>query len=468
MSKCRKLNRKQSCTLPSLPDDCLNEVLTYLYIAEAMPLMSCCKEVRTTVRHTMSSIPRDIVFPSCFVRDQRVEKALTIMRNVCAQGIDIRGVTVNETELKLHFLEDILSLAACHDDWRVIDLLLEVTEVSVNCHSAVRPFLRLFNTPLSYAARYNSLGSMRRLLQEDDIDVDVSNPLVAATCAGHLSAVELLLGEPDINVNYPDRETALSAAAGNGRLDILERLLQHPDIDVNRMQPLVAAVAGGHIDVIRRLGREKALDVNDGRPAIAAAHRGNVDVMAELRKLNVDLNCVAHAHRTPLIVAIEKGHAGMLEYLVKQKDAVDVNKQSVLHVAAMGGKESDVGMILSRDDVDVNRLHIGVDVLGPCGMVQGTPLQLATRFSNVGVVRVLLQDDRIDVNKRDSRGRTALHGAAMLGSQRSTMYHLLLSHDGIDPTIKDNDGQTAEWHYNNYEYEDGRARERRSRRARRR
>ena len=65
--------------------------------------------------------------------------------------------------------EELLCIAACKDNEDVVDVLLRVTSVDVECLSTVRRSLTMYTSPLGYAAQHGSVRVMRRLLQEDGI-----------------------------------------------------------------------------------------------------------------------------------------------------------------------------------------------------------------------------------------------------------------------------------------------------------
>lgn len=69
-----------------------------------------------------------------------------------------------------------------------------------------------------------------------------------------------------------------------------------------------------------------------------------------------------------------------------------------------------------------------------------TPLQFAAEFGLVENVRVLLENEDIDVNAKTTNGMTALHIASANG--RAEIVNLLLKHPNTDPNIQDKMLQT--------------------------
>ena len=58
-----------------------------------------------------------------------------------------------------------------------------------------------------------------------------------------------------------------------------------------------------------------------------------------------------------------------------------------------------------------------------------------------GIVRLLLSDDRVDVNRRNNHGQTILHIMAGHWGDEAIV-QLLLSHEKTIPDLRDNDGRT--------------------------
>ncbi|KAG0134304.1 hypothetical protein HOY82DRAFT_554582 [Tuber indicum] len=58
-----------------------------------------------------------------------------------------------------------------------------------------------------------------------------------------------------------------------------------------------------------------------------------------------------------------------------------------------------------------------------------------------GIVRLLLSDDRVDVNRRNDHGETILHNMAGYWGDEAIV-RLLLSHEKTIPDLRDHDGRT--------------------------
>jgi ankyrin repeat protein len=102
----------------------------------------------------------------------------------------------------------------------------------------------------------------------------------------------------------------------------------------------------------------------------------------------------------------------------------------LLSVAARNGSKAVCSRLLQLGNVDVN-----------CKDTYGrTPLSLAAGSGRTAIVQMLLDQDGVDVNSRDSTGQTPLFVAVLEGHKETV--HLLLSRDGIKADLKDDRGLT--------------------------
>ncbi len=153
-----------------------------------------------------------------------------------------------------------------------------------------------------YASAEGSLELLRRLLREDDVDVDdtavghFTTPLWIAAQQGHADVVRILLmrGASVDSADNIDRRTPLLQAAQEGHTEVVRILLDHgADIEArsasNSATPLFVASARGHADVVRLL-------LDAGADITATAKAGERD-------------------DTPLSIATDRGHADVVELL---------------------------------------------------------------------------------------------------------------------------------------------------------
>ncbi|KAJ6284193.1 hypothetical protein J3E71DRAFT_377760 [Bipolaris maydis] len=223
----------------------------------------------------------------------------------------------------------------------------------------------------------SSLKCMKVLLQHDTnpnrISTNRQTPLTISAQYSHLDTIQILLDEPftDVTLKGKSRRSALSFTAGNGHLEIVEVLLKHEALRLNdqdnaRWTPLFWAVIGDYAKVVQLLLRQSCIYINEvdkhGRSVLSwAAGEGAGRALKDLR------NAISWA--------CQGGHTDTLRILLKNN---------------CGGE----------DDVDVDTW---------------TPLLWALFDRSPATVEVLLSSQRVQIDRQDGYGRTALIWAASYG-----------------------------------------------------
>ncbi|KAF4380116.1 hypothetical protein F8388_018240 [Cannabis sativa] len=141
------------------------------------------------------------------------------------------------------------------------------------------------------------------------------------------------------------------------------------------------------------------------------------------------LNCVDKEGRTPLHVAVAKGHIKCTRVLVESgadKDARSRDGRTALYRAAANGDRSMVGMLIQmgadptirndrgRSALDVARDKRHSEVVEV--LERGEEVLMAARRGDTECLELLLKTGAI-INYRDLYGLTALHVAAMKGHE---------------------------------------------------
>jgi ankyrin repeat protein len=206
-------------------------------------------------------------------------------------------------------------------------------------------------------------------------------PLLTAAELGYTASVEFLIAQgADVNAQKGGAETPLHLAAANGHKRSLELLLAN----------------GSHIEA-KSVGG------------------------------------------TPLFLAVQKGYAGIVDVLLKEK--ADVNtigpyNQQPLHAAARNGYVNVASTLI---DHGAELEHSADSIRYDSRYISGTPLHFAASLGHANIVQLLLKH-KANVNSRDPDNLTPLYRAAESG-HRNIAEALLEA--GADPNIPTVNGDTA-------------------------
>ncbi|KAF3032584.1 hypothetical protein E8E11_006070 [Didymella keratinophila] len=304
---------------------------------------------------------------------------------------------------------------------------------------------------LFWAARMSSPDCIRLLLQHgtnpNRIGIDRQTPLTVSAQYGHLDAVRILLEEPstEVAVRGKSGRSALSFAAGNGHLEIVDVLLQRgafspDDRDNMHWTPLFWAVQGDYADIVQLLLKQSSVDVNQvdksGRSILswAAGEGARRALKILLKHPSVDLNLKDVQGRSPLSWAAGNGQREIISTLMHQtgvdKSTKDKDMRNAISWACQGGHTDTLRTLLKYgcggvDDVDV-------DIW--------TPLLWSLFVRSPATVEALLSTRRVQIDRQDGYGRTALIWAASYGYL--DVVQLLVSWNAT-VEIKNNGGHTA-------------------------
>lgn len=326
----------------------------------------------------------------------------------CCYGlVDICAILLHakaDPDLRNHFGESSLHLAAIKGHSDITRLLLEHKRVSVNCTDW------LLRTPLQMAAVYGHEEVARVLLDKgahvNAADCNGVTPLFEASRNGYEAIVEMLLDE-EANANAVDKDgnTLLSTTLKDGWEGIVKMLLDK-GADVN------------------------AADCNNMTPLFSASRNGCGEIVQILLDNGADVNGVNNEGATPLSEASRAGHKAIVKSLLDKGANVNAanNKGfTPLFQACRLRYVAIVEMLLDKG-ADVNAAN-------NAGF---TPLHRASRKRNQAIVRILLGKGA-DVNAADTEGGTALHFAAYSGHQGIVK---LLVDKGGRVNHQDRDGHT--------------------------
>lgn len=165
-----------------------------------------------------------------------------------------------------------------------------------------------------------------------------------------------------------------------------------------------------------------------------AAQHGKTWLVEQLvRQYRYNVNPVHDGH-TPLMYAALNGSAAIVKVLLSSPQICvnmrNRNGECALWCAALGGHENVVGILLQRDDIQVNAADLEHGV---------TPLGMAVIKGHAGVVRSLLAIERINVNSEDRHGQTPVFHALSraIVTLDPNILTMILAKDGADLSHRD-------------------------------
>ena len=384
-------------------------------------------------------------------------------------------------------------LSACEkNSSEVVELLINQTNIDPNIGSTERG-----TTPLHLASRIGNQEIVQLLLAHEDIDVNIGNfdgatPLILASLFGHSQIVSQFLTTLTINVNQGRRDgwNALMLASKQGYSEIVALLLKSNDLNVNK-EPrnggcaLYEASQSGNPDVVKSLLFHPDIEINQVYKDVyrrtefsslqIALERGRLDVGSILlhcpktditrrdRKNDTIHDRASKINATEIIELLRLLKSNSV---LEHSCCSDQVNEKLVHATHIGDEEKV--KILSRcHEFDINKGHNGM-----------TPLHVASIEGHYDLVSFFLENDMIDVNKKDGKedqvsalfyacknrhkeiveqlvafpyidlniqhakdGATALHVATEHGNVE--ILRLLIQHPYINVNLGEDEGHTA-------------------------
>ncbi|XP_018122170.1 provisional ortholog of ankyrin repeat domain 52 L homeolog isoform X1 [Xenopus laevis] len=361
-------------------------------------------------------------------------------------------------------------------------------------------------TPLHVAARIKDGEKVAEMLIKSgaDINVEQENGETAMHISaqhGNLKMITALIeegGEP--TWQSKNQENPLHTAVRHCHLPIVEVLLQHLINERGRADAvgcvnqankagetslhLAAAVKKEMIHTkeedVKIIGILMEHDGDISRPTNTTletplhycARVGNEDVLLEMirhissSRMQQTMNKQAKNGRSPLLVAAEQGHTGIVRILLQNQARVDVfdeHGKAALHLAAENGHDKIADILLKHKAFVNAKTKLGLTPLHLCAqngfnhlvkllvgthsasidamaLTKRTPLHMAALNGQLDVCNSLL-NMKADVNATDIEGQTPLHLAAE--NDHSEVVKVFLKHKPELVTSANMEGSTC-------------------------
>ncbi len=282
-------------------------------------------------------------------------------------------------------------------------------------------------TPLSLACLNASLAMVQRLLTAGaDPNAATVPPLVTCARTGNAAAVKALIDrKADVRAREPHRDqTALMAAAAEGHVEAV-RVLLEAGAEVRARARVTRAVINraNPNDVLAAMVGE--VSRGGSTPLLFAARQGNAEVGALLLAAGADVNDITPDGTSALTMAVHGDHTALARLLLEKGANPNIigSGYAAMHAAVLRGNGELVTALLARGANINSRIRNGTattrgsrEYFLPDSLVGATPLMLAAKFLEPGILRALLARGA-DPSVPLQDGTTPVMAAAGVGSQ---------------------------------------------------
>ncbi|XP_071102782.1 uncharacterized protein [Haliotis cracherodii] len=327
------------------------------------------------------------------------------------------------------------------------------------------------NSLLHFACRGGDTTIVQHVLSPSNINsrgIYGYTPVMVAAVNGHQSVFDLLVSnQADLKLVDANGNSLLHLACLGGNTAIVQHVLFPSNINSrgeNGWTPVMVAAVIGHPSVFDLLVSNQAdltLVDTDGKSLLhLACHGGNTAIVQHVLSPS-NINSRGIQRYTPVMVAAVSGHQSVFDLLVSNQadlTLVDVDGDSLLHLACHGGNTAIVQHVLSPSNINSRGIHGYTPVM--VAAVHGhesvfdllvsnqadltlvdtdgdSLLHHACRGGNTAIVQHVLSPSNI--NSRGSHGYTPVMVAAIGGHQ--SVFDLLVSNKA-DLTLVDVDGDS--------------------------
>jgi hypothetical protein len=253
-----------------------------------------------------------------------------------------------------------------------------------------------------------------------------------------------------------DAEPDADGEAGDGRaIQFVEKDLEDLEAEAHEVFSGFSTVA---IDLVDALGdsisSESLLDKHGWTLLMQAANSGLRELTDALIAKGVDVNSAGTEKEgaTPLYLALSSDHTAEAMVLLKNGAIASATKvvRSSLETDADDDGEPEGEQHVEEDcawfqacrlgqlDVIEEMIALGVDVNFALPTSGERALHVAVMFEMQDVVELLVANDKIEVNAKNTMGQTCLFGCSNV-----ELVQFLVEKAGVDVSVKDDDEETA-------------------------
>ena len=313
-------------------------------------------------------------------------------------------------------------------------------------------------TPLMLAVIYKNIEIVQLLLEQPNINIDSVddcniNIWHLAAMADFSEIFDLLLNPQYKNllIHFNDQDidgfTSLHVAVRSGHIGLVRTLLKYPHININTIaphSPLHEAVLGVNLDILAELLGHASIivDIPDNAgatPLFYAVMYAKIQAAEMLYKAGANIHHKTHENYSLLHAAAASGHLDLIDFVLKlpgfHVDDKDALGHTALHFALLHGNAAVVDLLIKSGKTDLN-------TPANTGM---TPFMIAVNNNNLTVIKQCLEHpEKIMINISNNKGYTALHLAADKGFievVRELLSHL--TEMKLNLGAKNIDGKTA-------------------------
>ncbi|XP_048238696.1 ankyrin repeat domain-containing protein 50-like [Haliotis rufescens] len=284
------------------------------------------------------------------------------------------------------------------------------------------------STFVDLAIRGGNTEIVEYVLKQNNVDINRKHcgltPVMLAALNGKLAVFNFLVQKgADLSIKHADYETILPMACKGGNIEIVKYALEQ-NIDAmssNGMDDNAAAVIAarrGHRDIFDLLvkkGANLTMKEENNNILLMACEGGNVDIVKYVLKQNiVDINSKNDEELTPAMVAASLGHKEMFDLLISEgADMTHVSEDDdkILHLACYGGNVDIVKYVLKQKILDINRK----DDDG------WTPAMMAIYGGHRDILYLLVREGA-NLTQRNYEHRNVLHVACSSKQTKITKY----------------------------------------------